>query len=233
MNYGGGQWPQDSGEIGALKFVANSLPHSHRSDDSPLVVFDVGANDGEYLNCASGIFGARMSAYAFEPQKLCFANLESGFGGDARVRLVNAALGKTKRTSELFLDDAGSGLASLRMDPMQAQPRSQAVAVTTVDSFCRENSIGHIDLLKIDTEGYEMEVLQGASSMIESGKISFVQLEFGETFLRTPHHFLDVWLLLSARYTAYRILRHGLVGIPCYSADLEIYKTANFLFQMK
>jgi hypothetical protein len=89
--------------------------------------------------------------------------------------------------------------------------------------------VGRIQFLKIDTEGQEMEVLQGASRMIQEGRIDFIQFEFGDTFLHTPYHFLDVWNYLSNRYVIYRILRHGLAELKRYSHDLEIYKNANFL----
>lgn len=74
-----------------------------------------------------------------------------------------------------------------------------------------------------------MEVLEGASRMIQEGRIDFIQFEFGDTFLNTPYHFIDVWNYLSDRYVIYRILRHGLARLESYSHDLEIYKNANFL----
>lgn len=47
------------------------------------------------------------------------------------------------------------------------------VRLDTVDAFCAEQGIEHIDLLKTDTEGYETSVLRGANSMFEQGRIDF------------------------------------------------------------
>ena len=106
---------------------------------------------------------------------------------------------------------------------------STSVNVDTVDKFCEREHIETIDLLKIDTEGFEMEVLAGAARMIKDDRIAAIQFEFGDMFIRSPYHFVDFWDLLSPEYDLYRILRSGLQLIKCYSSDLEIYKTANFL----
>jgi FkbM family methyltransferase len=224
LNYGGGQSVQDSGEVAALEFVRSTLGRA-----TPLVLFDVGANDGEYLNFALRVLGNQVKAYSFEPQSGSFERLCARFGGDPRVELVKAALGREVGTVDLFLDADCETTASLYRNLSQEQTHSETVQQTTVDQVCAENCIEHIDLLKIDTEGYEMDVLLGASVMIEAGAISALQFEFGDTFLHTPYHFLDLWSLLSPRYTVYRILRHGLAEIRRYSPDLEIYKIANFL----
>jgi hypothetical protein len=133
----------------------------------------------------------------------------------------------------LFSDGAGDSTASLHPNLLQGQTVSETVQVTTVDQVCRDESIGQIDLLKIDTEGHEMDVLLGASSTIEAGRVSFIQFEFGDPFIHTQYHFFDLWKLLSPRYTIYRILRNGLVELNAYSIDLEIYKVANFLCMRK
>lgn len=224
LNYGGGQCVADSGEVAALEFVRDALGRA-----KPLMLFDVGANDGEYLQIALRVLGNRVNAYSFEPQSGSFERLRARFGSDRRVELRKAALGREVGTVDLFLGADCETTASLYRNITQEQTHSETVRQTTVDQVCAEDCIEHIDLLKIDTEGNEMEVLLGASTMIEAGAISAVQFEFGDTFLHTPYHFLDLWSMLSPRYTIYRILRHGFAEVRRYSPDLEIYKIANFL----
>jgi FkbM family methyltransferase len=228
LNYGGGQTVANSGEIGALRFV--STPGSN---SAPFVLFDVGANDGEYLSAALRTVGARMRAYSFEPQSSSFQKLRARIGNDPRVELKKAAVGSEIGSAELFFSLEGETTASLRRDAFTGQARSETVMLTTVDRVCEEEHVEHIDMLKIDTEGHEMNVLRGASRMIELGRIAAIQFEFGDTFLHTPFHFCDAWEMLSTRYRIYRILKHGLFEIPGYSPDLEIYKTANFLCMRK
>ncbi|MGA3131730.1 MAG: FkbM family methyltransferase [Terracidiphilus sp.] len=223
MNYGGGQSVSDSGEIGALRFALNM---SGKAAD--FVVFDVGANDGAYVEAALQVVGDRLRVFSFEPQDACFEVLRARYESDPRVSLHKVAISKYVGAAELFFAKQGESIASLCRQN-DAQTKTQKVRLTTVDQFCDENGVSGIQFLKIDTEGQEMEVLQGASRMIQEGQIDFIQFEFGDTFLHTPYHFVDFWDYLSNRYVIYRILRHGLAELKRYSHDLEIYKNANFL----
>jgi len=223
LNYGGGQSVSDSGEIGALRFALNM---SGKAGD--FVVFDVGAHDGAYVEAARRVVDSRLRAFSFEPQDVCFEILRTRYERDPKVSLHKTAISNHVGAGELFYSEQGESFASLCRQS-DAQTKVQKVRVTTVDQFCDENGVGRIQFLKIDTEGQEMEVLQGASRMIQEGRIDFIQFEFGDTFLHTPYHFVDIWDHLSNRYAIYRILRHGLAELKLYSHDLEIYKNANFL----
>jgi FkbM family methyltransferase len=223
MNYGGGQAVSDSGEIGALRFALNMAGSA-----GDFVVFDVGAHDGAYLEAARQVVDSRLRAFSFEPQDVCFEILRARYESDPRVSLHKTAISNHIGAAELFFAEQGESFASLCRQS-DAQTKVQKVRVTTVDQFCDENGVGRIQFLKIDTEGQEIEVMQGASRMIQEGRIDFIQFEFGDTFLRTPYHFVDVWNYLSDRYAIYRVLRHGLAELKLYSHDLEIYKNANFL----
>jgi len=223
LNYGGGQSVLDSGEIGALCFALN-LSRKERD----FVVFDVGANNGGYVEAALWVASDRLMVFSFEPQDACFEVLRARYESDPRVSLHKIAIGKHVGVADLFFAEEGESIASLNRQS-NAQTKTQKVRITTVDQFCDENGISRIQFLKIDTEGQEMEVLRGASRMIREGRIDFIQFEFGDTFLHTPYHFVDFWDYLSSRYVLYRILRHGLTELKRYSHDLEIYKNANFL----
>ena len=51
------------------------------------------------------------------------------------------------------------------------------VETNTIDNFCKINDIKHIDILKIDTEGYEEKVISGAKRMLKNQKIDIIQIE--------------------------------------------------------
>src|SRR5260370_12859540 len=72
MNYGGGQSVAMSGELQALAFVQRSLMRS-----TPLLVFDVGANGGAYLQAVFTVFGQDVRAYPFQPPSSSFLHLQS------------------------------------------------------------------------------------------------------------------------------------------------------------
>jgi len=225
MNYGGGQATSNSGEIGALQFAAQLMPATE-----PLVIFDVGAHQGEYLEAAlAALAGRSPQIFSFEPLPSNFVELESQFGGQAGIHIRNAALGAHTGTMELFLAREGVTTASLHASKAGETGSSVAVEITTVDEVCAAAGLTYISFLKIDTEGHEIDVLQGASKLIEAGGVRAIQFEFGDTFLLTDHHFQDIFLLLAPDYKIYRILRTGISEIREYHHDLEIYKLANFL----
>jgi FkbM family methyltransferase len=228
MNFGGGQSVDSSGEVEALEFLRR---HTLAASQT-FTVFDVGANDGTYAASALRVFGSRAKVFSFEPQSANFQGLHARFANDPRIEIWKAALGRAEGSAELFFSREGETTASLNRTHT-SQVRTETVRVTTVDSVCAEGHIEHISLLKIDTEGYEMDVLQGAVAMIGKRAVSAIQFEFGDTFLHSPFHFVDFWDLLSPNYTIFRILRHGLFRITRYSPDLEIYKIANFLCLQK
>ena len=51
------------------------------------------------------------------------------------------------------------------------------MAITTLDDFCRERSIPHLDFLKIDSQGYDLRILQGAREHLAGRRISFIVVE--------------------------------------------------------
>src|SRR5690606_8312273 len=55
--------------------------------------------------------------------------------------------------------------------------RSEAIQIRRIDDFCEERSIGKIDFMKIDTEGYELSVLEGADSMLRAQRIDILHIE--------------------------------------------------------
>ena len=51
--------------------------------------------------------------------------------------------------------------------------------VRTLDSICEQEKVDTIHFLKIDVEGHELQTIEGASNLISSGSIDFIQFEFG------------------------------------------------------
>jgi len=225
LNYGGGQAVEDSGEIDAMRFLRGS-------ENSSWVVFDVGANNGQYLAQLLKIFPNGIKAYSFEPQAECFMRLTNRFGHDTRVHLENKALGSSVSSAVLSKKADGDLEASL-CSLTSGNSDQEIVEVDTLDRFCESKNIQHIDFLKIDTEGWDFNVLQGADTLLKQARIRAIQFEFGDVTLGSPYHFRDFWNLLADEYRIYRLLRHGMVEITGYSPDLEIYKIANFLCVIK
>jgi FkbM family methyltransferase len=143
--------------------------------------FDVGANEGQTaLNALMYFPEARI--FSFEPHPATYSALVSKLGHRTNLRCVNLALGSEAGELEMF-EYESSVLNSMVPDAQFAvrfgtTGRKIPVQCTTLDRFCSEADINALDVLKIDTEGFELEVLQGASMMLQRRAIKFVFVEF-------------------------------------------------------
>jgi FkbM family methyltransferase len=145
--------------------------------------FDVGANDGETAIAALARF-PNACVYSFEPHPSTFAALKKRLGTHPRFRGENMALGVVDGSVDLFEYDI-SLLNSLLPDAPYAvrfeqKARRIQVPCTTLSSYCQANGIDRIDVLKIDTEGYDLAVLQGAEETLAKGAVRFVYVEFND-----------------------------------------------------
>lgn len=142
------------------------------------VVFDVGANVGQTVTRMRSRFPG-CTLHSFEPSPASFHRLMSNCAGIADVHLWNFALGSSrgeKRFLENFRSDMSSFLP-LGESGWGEVINETSVLVDTVDAFCAENEIQRIDILKSDTQGYDLEVLKGAQDMMASKRISLIYFE--------------------------------------------------------
>lgn len=105
---------------------------------------------------------------------------------------------------------------------------SHSVQLTTIDAFCIQENISSIDFLKIDTEGHELSVLDGAKEMIGNGAVTVVQFKFNEMNIVSRVFLKDFFELLDD-YNIYRIDKKGLLPLFPYSSNNEIFKFQNIV----
>ena len=107
----------------------------------------------------------------------------------------------------------------------------EKVQVTTLDRVVEDRGIGHIDLLKIDVEGHELDVLRGAKETLEADRIDIVQFEFGGCNLDTRTNFQDFYYLLKEQYrfALFIVTPAGFEPIDTYRELYEQYVTTNFV----
>lgn len=230
MNYGFGDNIYRGGEVGAIKYVASKL------NDRKAVVFDVGANKGSYTKELSTFF-TNADIYCFEPSKATYDMLVSNVGELPGVHCCNFGFGKEASMVELYSDAEGSGIASLydrRLGHFGIALQSkETISIQRIDEFCKSEQIDHIDFLKLDIEGHELAALEGAGEMLKQKKIRFIQFEFGGCNIDSRTYFQDFWYLLSPNYNISRIVSDGMHPIKRYSETLEIFRTINYLAELK
>lgn len=146
-------------------------------------IFDVGANIGAVTKIYASRF-LRATIHAFEPSPETYALLESNFGNVKSVRTHNLAV--ADHTGNVnFNVNFNSGTSSI-LTPSEYNSKTWAikgkqgvisVPSTTLDDFCTFNGIERIDILKMDAEGAEMKILQGAKKLLSSAAIQLIYTE--------------------------------------------------------
>lgn len=195
------------------------------------VFFDVGANVGDFSNELHHHF-PHAQIHAFEPHPANFEKLQTNV--ESRACTHNLALGSEAGELTLFdrADSDGSAHASLFAEVISEihgqQTVSTHVKVDTLDEFTQREEIESIDFLKIDTEGNELAVLQGASNLLSAGKIGCIHFEFNEMNVVSRVFLRDIRLLLK-NYTLYRLLPHGLLQLGDSPLENELFAYQNIL----
>jgi FkbM family methyltransferase len=218
--------PRYTGELPLLRTLAAQWTRGP-------VVFDVGANVGEYARMVLEV-APTAALYAFEPHKQTFANPQS-----AAQRVGYAAFNvgcgdrEALRTLYDYQGADGSPHASLYREVIETLHRGDAliheVRMIALDDFVREHGIARVDLIKIDTEGHELAVLSGLRHAIAAGAVDVIQFEFNSMNVISRSFFRDFCTALPD-YTFYRMLPDGGVPLGQYSPTLyEIFAFQNIV----
>lgn len=154
--------------------------------DKAITIFDVGANHGETAMEYLQNF-PKSTVYAFEPLPNLYDYLDSRFRNNQQVKPQKIALSDSNGEAVFHVNgsqDTSSLLASKSLDSL---PQSYAevlkttsqitVKTQTIDNFCQANKISHIDILKLDVQGAELKVLEGAKEMLQTGNIKLIYTE--------------------------------------------------------
>lgn len=188
-------------------------------------IFDVGANVGQSLIAFRRQWPGSI-IHAFEPGRSSFAALERTAGGVRGVVLNQCALGASAG-SRPFLENSQSDMSSFLETSAEGWGQTVArydVPTTTVDQYLAEHAIERIHVLKIDTQGFDVPVLEGAAAAFRDHRVLFVFLEL---------IFADLYRDQSRVDDVFRfLLDHGmrLVGIYNFHFHGEYAGWADALF---
>lgn len=139
------------------------------------VIFDVGANIGKTTQYYSEHFPS-AEIYSFEPIQDTFAIFKANTRKIPNVKPNQFAFGSQVGTTNVELQKSPLWNSLRNTNPYPIGV-TETVQVKTVDAFLAEECISNIDLLKIDTEGYEIEVLKGAANFLRATKNCYIYVE--------------------------------------------------------
>lgn len=230
QNYGLSGECDTSGELNVIKRIGKQLS----SKNNP-VVFDVGANVGKYISYLDKFIHTQYTAYCFEPSKSTFKELTENTIQIKNIHLINLGLGDKVENLTLYSNTVSNTQSSIIKRDMSHWEKDynlvneENVNLTTLDLFCKENGIDFIDFMKVDVEGYEMNLFKGATEFLNSKKIGAIQFELGVASVDGKYFFKDIFYLLNDNYKIYRITSKHLFEIKKYSEQYEVFLTTNYL----
>ena len=174
------------------------------------IIFDVGANLGQSILLFKNHFPSSQ-IYSFEPIPECYKKIYDEYKNNDDVKIFNQAIAE-KEGKKIFNVYSKSGQSSffqkktdtqwyrknLRQEitdrnQFKLEEKKIEVNLITLDTFCEKNGIDVIDFLKIDTQGYEEFVLQGANNLLKNNKINAIKLEmFFSKIYEKQHSFYEI-----------------------------------------
>jgi FkbM family methyltransferase len=150
----------------------------------PGCIFDIGANVGQTVQGLRRVW-PDVEIHAFEPVGSTFAKLAENVATDARVHPHRLAFGSRPGKARMLARPLGV-MNRIIHAPGPAMPIEE-VEVVAGDAFCAAHGIARIGLLKIDTEGHDLEVLAGFREMLAGRRIDYVEVECAVAPTNTMH----------------------------------------------
>ena len=207
--------------------------------DEVSLTLDIGANVGKYTKLI--LEKTNSNIVSFEPLPDAFNELKKiEFKFNKRLKAFNLAIGENSSNLHLYYENKKSEKASLvenleKLSFIKDNNKNKIlVEVRNLDSFENFFKDQKIDFIKIDTEGFEYEVLKGAKKILETHKPKFIQIEFNWHQLIRNQSLYSISKLVNS-YDSFRILPKGsnLIFVDPSRPENNIYHLSNYVFIRK
>tara|TARA_B110000285_G_scaffold232660_2_gene304305 strand:- start:1489 stop:2253 length:765 start_codon:yes stop_codon:yes gene_type:complete len=180
----------------------------YNKKNDKLIIFDVGANTGQSISRFKNKFNLK-EIHCFEPNAPAFEELKKI--KLKNIFLNNLALGDKEKIQTFNNYPKTSSSSFYRIDKKSSiyeinkEFYSSNVKIITLDKYIEDSKIDKIDILKIDTQGFEVSVLKGAINAIKDKRIDFIeteinlgfQYEIKTSFKEIEDQLYDNYILLS------------------------------------
>ncbi len=203
------------------------------------VCLDVGANIGNYSKLL--LEKTNSKVYAFEPMEKSFEELKKiKEKYKDRFFIEKLALGNEDGVKQIYSANETSEKASLEKNLEKLSfidknnLREYDISIKKIDSLDFFDTNSKVDFLKIDVEGHEYEVIQGAKKFIDFNSPKFIQIEINWHQLFKKVNIFEFSKLLND-YEIFKILPYGkkLIFIDPTRPENNILHLSNFVFIRK
>lgn len=198
-------------------------------------MFDIGANVGKYTSMLlneSKKHNLNIELHIFEPTKSCFETISKKFSNCSNVFLNNFGLSDSNTIAKIFYDKEQSTLASLYQRNLESYnlklSQSEDVVLKRMMSYIIEKNIKHINFIKIDIEGHELNAFEGFGKYLNNDFIDYIQFEYGGANLDSHTSLMEIYSFLEVKgFTTAKIMPKGL-EIRKYQPFMENFQYSNY-----
>lgn len=174
-------------------------------------VFIIGAkNDEIYVQMAS----KDVEFHLFDPNPQYCQDLHENLKNYPNVKINEIGL-SDKDSIVTYYPETISCLPRSHYESRYKLPQ-YTVNLTTLDKYCQENNITHIDFLKIDTEGFEVPIIRGSKNMLPH--IENIQFEYGGTWKDAGYSLVNFFQEFS-EYQFYKIFPQQIIHVKVPNED--------------
>jgi FkbM family methyltransferase len=209
-----------SGEEFAIEFIYKPLLEE---DD---VLIDIGANTGDYAKTLAQYFSSNRIV-SIEPNQATFNELKINVDHEC----YNYAISSTEGQKSFYVSEENptSTLGSLSKHSIPNNESLKEISVESIrlDTLMKQVNVKDIGLLKVDTEGFDFEVIKSGEALLAD--IKFIQFEFNEFHVYTRSFILDFHQLLSPTHDLFRLDADFLHDLREYDPKMEIFRFQNIL----
>lgn len=183
------------------------------------IIFDIGMNHGQTLKKIQKEY-PNAQIHGFEPNSNCFLIIKEQTNNNSNLHLDNVGLGNELGYLEFNEYDWDAMSSFLKRSYGKASINQiYKVKVDTIDNYCSVKDIKRINILKSDTEGFELKVLEGAQTTLKLNKIQFIFLElfWNENFIGQSNvgeifSFLEKYNFSLVRFYDFSLTDDGLAS---------------------
>ncbi len=212
--------------------VGKSLERLKRLGFSPTTIFDIGAYKGDFAKLCLSTWG-NANIVCFEPLKDKFAALEKWSSAEKRVKVIHGLLGEENKDKVKF--NMSETASSVLTEHISTDFKSDYLPMRTLDAAIDEFKLAAPNLVKIDTQGYEYQIIKGLAKNLDKVDIIIAELNHIDIHINVKLAEEVIQLLYQNDFVIYDIveIHRRPYDNAIWQTDFMFVKKNSFLRQQK
>jgi len=164
------------------------------------------------------------TVFSFEPNPQVYKQLSEHYASNPRVKAINAGIGST--SGELLFQINKRAVTSSflpateyhKMNIASSKIQVEKVRVTNIDDVMKEHNLEHIDILKLDVEGYEIEAFKGITDIDKRVSMIFAEVNLVPTYENQP--LMEDVIVYMRQHNFYTVNFYGIIENEYHQASV-------------